>query len=146
MTPEQARDAHSHIDQFDRDILRYMLLWAPYGVLYDEDLYPQFGMNAHQFRHRFDDLVALYDLAAFDSECRNVFEGVRRYLATRAQEDTTNAPPADSMERANASPPRRHRRRVGGMKSRSRMTDGTVAEISNAQGPAEMSSVTVNNP
>jgi hypothetical protein len=34
-----------------------MLLWAPHSNLYDEDLFPRFGMNVKQFHQRFGALV-----------------------------------------------------------------------------------------
>jgi len=50
------------MDGFDRDILKYMLLWGPHDALYDEDIYPEFGMNVQQFRQRFVHLVASHEL------------------------------------------------------------------------------------
>jgi hypothetical protein len=37
------------MDRFDRDILKYMLLWDPHGGLCDEDLFSEFGMNVTSF-------------------------------------------------------------------------------------------------
>jgi hypothetical protein len=68
------------MDGFDRDILKYMLLWGPHGALYDEDIYPEFGMNVQQFRRRFVHLVASYDLRHLDPADRDLVESARRYL------------------------------------------------------------------
>jgi hypothetical protein len=68
------------MDGFDRDILKYMLLWGPHGALYDEDIYPEFGMNVQQFRRRFVHLVASYDLSDLDPADRDLVESARRYL------------------------------------------------------------------
>lgn len=67
------------MDHFDRDILKYMLLWGPHGALYDEDLFPEFGMNVEQFRRRFAHLVTSYDLRHLDHADRDLLEGARRY-------------------------------------------------------------------
>ena len=68
------------MDGFDRDILKYMLLWGPHDALYDEDLYPEFGMNVEQFRRRFVHLVASHDLRDLDPADRDLVESARRYL------------------------------------------------------------------
>lgn len=46
------------MDWFDRKIVEYVLLWAPYGRLYDEDVFPEFGMDAHQLYERFSRVVS----------------------------------------------------------------------------------------
>jgi hypothetical protein len=68
------------MDGFDRDILKYMLLWGPHAALFDEDIYPEFGMNVEQFRQRFVDLVVAYDLRGLDPADRDLMESARRYL------------------------------------------------------------------
>jgi RNA polymerase sigma-70 factor, ECF subfamily len=40
-------------DWFDREIVRYVLLWAPHGEVWDEDVYPTFGMTVEQLVDRF---------------------------------------------------------------------------------------------
>ena len=75
-------DRHSlvRIDPFDRDILKYMLLWDPHGALYDEDLFPEFGMNVQQFHERFVQLATSYDRRRLDHADLVLVEGARRYL------------------------------------------------------------------
>jgi hypothetical protein len=46
------------MDWFDRKVVEYVVLWAPYGPLHDEDVFPEFGMGARQLRTRFDVIVA----------------------------------------------------------------------------------------
>jgi hypothetical protein len=46
------------MDWFDRTVVEYVVLWAPYGPLHDEDVFPQFGMGVRQLRSRFDAIVA----------------------------------------------------------------------------------------
>jgi hypothetical protein len=46
------------MDWFDRKVVEYVVLWAPYGPLRNEDVFPEFGMDVRQLRTRFDDIVA----------------------------------------------------------------------------------------
>jgi RNA polymerase sigma-70 factor, ECF subfamily len=46
------------LDWFDREIVRYVLLWLPYGEMRDEDVYPMFGMTAEQLVDRFHRIIA----------------------------------------------------------------------------------------
>jgi RNA polymerase sigma-70 factor (ECF subfamily) len=46
------------LDWFDREILRYVLLWATYGEMWDEDAYPKFGMTVEQLVDRFHLIIA----------------------------------------------------------------------------------------
>jgi RNA polymerase sigma-70 factor (ECF subfamily) len=45
------------LDWFDREIVRYVLLWAPEGDVWDEDVYPEFGMTVEQLVHRFHRII-----------------------------------------------------------------------------------------
>lgn len=40
------------MDRFDRDIVEFMLRWAPYGGPSEEDTMPEFGMNCPELRER----------------------------------------------------------------------------------------------
>jgi RNA polymerase sigma-70 factor (ECF subfamily) len=46
------------LDWFDREIVRYVLLWAPHGEVWDEDVYPTFGMTVEQLVDRFRWIIA----------------------------------------------------------------------------------------
>ena len=46
------------LDWFDREIVRYVLLWLPHGEMWDEDVYPLFGMTAEQLVDRFHRIIA----------------------------------------------------------------------------------------
>jgi RNA polymerase sigma-70 factor (ECF subfamily) len=46
------------LDWFDREIVRYVLLWLPYGEMWDEDVYPMFGLTAEQLVDRFHRIIA----------------------------------------------------------------------------------------
>ena len=45
------------LDWFDREIVRYVLLWAPHGEGRDEDVYPTFGMTVDQLIDRFHRII-----------------------------------------------------------------------------------------
>jgi hypothetical protein len=49
-TPTYA--ASTRLDRFDREILRYMIAWAPYKGPHDEETVPEFGLYATEMRHR----------------------------------------------------------------------------------------------
>jgi hypothetical protein len=38
--------------------VEYVLMWAPYGRLPDEDVFPEFGMTGHQLWVRFTAIVS----------------------------------------------------------------------------------------
>ena len=80
MTTTHNHHSRVRIDPFDRDILKYMLLWDPHGALYDEDVFPEFGMNVQQFHERFVQLATSYDLRRLDHADLVLVEGARRYL------------------------------------------------------------------
>jgi hypothetical protein len=46
------------MDWFDRRIVEYVLMWAPFGRLPDEDVFPEFGMTGHQLWARFIKLTS----------------------------------------------------------------------------------------
>jgi hypothetical protein len=45
------------LDWFDREIVRYVLLWAPHGEGRGEDVYPTFGMTVEQLIDRFHRII-----------------------------------------------------------------------------------------
>jgi RNA polymerase sigma-70 factor (ECF subfamily) len=54
----EAEPCACRLDWFEREILRFVLVWAPHGKLWDEDVYPMFGMRAEQLVDRFRSIVA----------------------------------------------------------------------------------------
>ncbi|SPM36202.1 Mycobacterium rhizamassiliense ORFan, partial [Mycobacterium rhizamassiliense] len=48
------------LDWFDREIVRYVLLWGPHGGGRDEDVYPAFGMTVEQLVDRFHRIIATF--------------------------------------------------------------------------------------
>jgi RNA polymerase sigma-70 factor, ECF subfamily len=45
------------LDWFDREIVHYVLLWAPHGEIWDEDVFPRFGMTVEQLIDRFHRII-----------------------------------------------------------------------------------------
>ena len=45
------------LDWFDREIVRYVLLWAPHGEMWNEDVYPRFGMTVERLVDRFHRII-----------------------------------------------------------------------------------------
>jgi hypothetical protein len=73
------------MDWFDRRIVEFVLMWAPYGRLPNEDVFPEFGMTGHQLWVRFTAIVSNLTSCDGDLEERD------RVLIARAR---TVAPPA----------------------------------------------------
>ncbi|MCZ8379466.1 hypothetical protein O6P37_11375 [Mycobacterium sp. CPCC 205372] len=66
--------------RFECDILRHMVLWGPHGALYDEDIYPGFGMTVQQFRRRFARIVLSLNESPVDEPHRNLLDEAKCYL------------------------------------------------------------------
>jgi RNA polymerase sigma-70 factor (ECF subfamily) len=45
------------LDSFDREIVRYVLQWVPHGEMWDEDVYPMFGMTVEQLVDRYHRII-----------------------------------------------------------------------------------------
>jgi RNA polymerase sigma-70 factor (ECF subfamily) len=45
------------LDWFDREIVHYVLQWVPHGEMWDEDVYPMFGMTVEQLVDRFHRII-----------------------------------------------------------------------------------------
>jgi RNA polymerase sigma-70 factor, ECF subfamily len=45
------------LDWFDREIVDYVLRWVPHGEMWDEDVYPVFGMTVEQLVDRFHRII-----------------------------------------------------------------------------------------
>jgi hypothetical protein len=68
------------MEWFERKIVEYVLLWAPYGHLRDEDVFPEFGMSVRQLRARFTTIISRLTARAKDLD---VFD---QALLVRARE------------------------------------------------------------
>jgi hypothetical protein len=72
------------MDWFDRRIVQYVLRWAPYGRLPDEDVFPEFGMDGHQLWVRYTAIVSKL------TSCDRDLDDLDRALVVRARRDATN--------------------------------------------------------
>jgi len=52
--------ARRSVDRFDREVLQYVLLRAPYGPPPSDNCLPQFGIPAYRFDERFREIIAGY--------------------------------------------------------------------------------------
>ena len=68
------------IDRFDREILQYLLAWAPYGRPPSEDCLPRFGIPAHRFEERVREIIADYLVCALDVRDRQLIAGVCKVI------------------------------------------------------------------
>lgn len=55
-------DVHEpdRLDKFDRDLLKFALLWAPYGGPPADELFPEFGITSQQLVPRIRAIVTQY--------------------------------------------------------------------------------------
>ncbi|MUM04034.1 hypothetical protein B5P44_04445 [Mycobacterium sp. CBMA 213] len=65
MSKCRGEEASSDLTRYDRQLLQFLVNWAPFGGPTDEETMPEFGMSAIQLRER----------------CRKiVISGLKRYL------------------------------------------------------------------
>jgi hypothetical protein len=50
-------DSLYRLDEYERDILRYVLCWAPYGGPPVDDIMPRFGISSRELRPRIRDIA-----------------------------------------------------------------------------------------
>ena len=67
------------MDWFDRKVLQYVLLWAPFGGMDDEDVYQEFGMGVDQLNERFNSVISTL------SGCGSHIDDTDRDLLARAR-------------------------------------------------------------
>lgn len=89
------------MDNFDREILLFVLQWAPFGGPHEEDVFPRFGLTVAQLRERV--LTILHDSRATpvrSSTDRSLINQVRStvcWTETPAESDgTASAVPGQS--------------------------------------------------
>ena len=75
------------MDAFERQILAFVLAWAPYGGPRDDDTFPEFGLHAGQlhdrFRHIVVALMACRD--SLDERDRDLLVRAHGYIRTAAR-------------------------------------------------------------
>ena len=69
------------MDWFDRKVLEYVLLWAPCGTMFDEDVFPEFGMRVDQLNERFNAIITTLSARAgeLDYLDRDLLARARRH-------------------------------------------------------------------
>jgi RNA polymerase sigma-70 factor, ECF subfamily len=75
------------LDWFDREIIHYVLLWAPHGEMWDEDVYPAFGMTVEQLVDRFHRIIdaAVPGLGRLAKSDRELLDKARQLPMTFGQ-------------------------------------------------------------
>jgi hypothetical protein len=73
------------MDPFDRQIVQYVRLWAPYGGPPQEEILPRFGLSVPQFKKRFRDIVTALRAgeSALGDEDRDLLETVQHLVTSR---------------------------------------------------------------
>jgi RNA polymerase sigma-70 factor, ECF subfamily len=68
------------LDWFDREIVRYVLQWVPHGEMWDEDVYPMFGMTVVQLVDRFHRIIdtSVSHLGSLAKPDRELLDKARR--------------------------------------------------------------------
>jgi hypothetical protein len=82
------------MDRFDREILEFVLAWAPYGGACNEEAFPEFGMSARELRNRFSQILTATAgrPVRLSDDDRQLLDRARCYeLSCRARRDTTDA-------------------------------------------------------
>lgn len=116
------------MDSFDRQIMQFMLVWAPFGGPPEEDVFPRFGLTKTQLGQRFDEIAsALMSSGAEPTGCdAELLTLIRRISWDRAnarvagQERATEAVDGSNGDRADAAISRARSRRTGACGHRSR--------------------------
>lgn len=73
------------MDPFDRQIVQYVQLWAPFGGPPPEEVFLRFGLRPSQFDKRFKDIVASLQAqkSVLADKDKELLAEVERALATR---------------------------------------------------------------
>jgi hypothetical protein len=81
------------LDRFDRDLLAFVLSWAPYGGPPESECFVEFGMSSDRVRERCMEVVCTARPAEFgESECALLLRGSRLLLGP-VQRDRRSAAP-----------------------------------------------------
>ncbi len=76
------------MDPFDRQIVQYVIRWAPFGGPPDDEVFPCFGLTPAQLGQRFDEIASTMlssddSTSIDDHELRIAVRRVSRYRASR---------------------------------------------------------------
>src|SRR5690242_18544761 len=81
------------LDRFDRDLLSFMVSWAPYGGPPDNECFVEFGMSADRVRERCVHVVSTARAAdCADEERELLLRTCRLLLGQRGQRDSRSMP------------------------------------------------------
>ena len=68
------------LDRFDRDLLAFLLSWAPYGGPPDNECFVEFGMNADRVRERCMEVVCTARPGQYSDADRTLLLNASRLL------------------------------------------------------------------
>ena len=94
------------LDRFERDVLEFVLRWAPYGGPRDEDTLPQFGMTCERLRERFRAIVRDFTKAGDAGADHALIDRAVRLLEAELQAARAVAAPAHAGAPGGLQPPR----------------------------------------
>lgn len=84
----QGESRKRQLDRFDRDLLAFVLSWAPYGGPPDDECFVEFGMNADRVHERCIQVVCTVRAAEFgDMERSLLLRASRLLLGHQGQRD-----------------------------------------------------------
>jgi hypothetical protein len=90
-TPEavELSIAANRLDNFDREMLSFVIRWSPYGGPPESEVFPEFGISLSCLIERIGQIVDAFDCVCVSVKDRHLLERARRVLAT----GKTDAPP-----------------------------------------------------
>ncbi|WP_396910600.1 hypothetical protein [Mycolicibacterium sp.] len=57
MPLQRLQTTNGRLDEFDRDMLRFVVSWAPYGGPPDDEILPRFGILSYELTERIRELA-----------------------------------------------------------------------------------------
>lgn len=81
------------LDRFDRDLLVFVLSWAPYGGPPENECFVEFGMNGDRVRERCMEVVCTARAAEFGDADSSLLVRVSRLLLGPVQRDVRSIAP-----------------------------------------------------
>ena len=82
------------LDRFDRDLLTFVLSWAPYGGPPDSECFVEFGMNAERVRERCLEVVCTARAIEHNDEERSLLVNAAQLLGAIQRDSRSIAPVA----------------------------------------------------
>ena len=81
------------LDRFDRDLLAFLLSWAPYGGPPENECFVEFGMSIDRVRERCAQVVYTARAAEYGDTERSLLVRVARLLPKPVQRERRSAAP-----------------------------------------------------